>query len=170
VNILETDRLTLRVLSVDDAPFMLELLNDPGWLRFIGDRGVRTLEQARAYILNGPVALYERFGFGFYLVELKANRAPIGVCSLIKRDFLDAVDLGYALLPSYAGHGYAFEAAAALIGYAARELGLRRLVAIASQDNHRSGRLLEKLGFHFERLVRYPGEAAELALFARDAA
>lgn len=165
VNILETDRLALRVLSVADAPFMLELLNDPGWLRFIGDRGVRTLEQAQAYIEKGPAALFARFGFGFYVIELRAGGVPIGVCSLIKRDFLDAVDLGYALLPQYAGHGYAFEAAAALIDYAGRELGLNRLVAIVSQDNHRSARLLKKLGFRYERLVQYPGEAAELMLF-----
>jgi RimJ/RimL family protein N-acetyltransferase len=145
---------------------MLEILNDPGWLRVIGDRGVRTLEDARAYSLGGPVALYERFGFGFYVVELKPGREPIGVCSLIKRDFLEAVDLGYALLPSYAGQGYASEAAAALIRYAARELGLQRLVAIVSQDNHRSARLLGKLGFHYERLVQYPGEEVSLMLFA----
>src|SRR5690349_18580516 len=103
LNVLETDRLVLRQLSTDDDAFILELLNDPGWLRFIGDRGVRTLEDARRYILSGPVDMYERLGFGLYAVELKAGGSPIGMCGLLKRATLPEVDLGFAFLPRYAG-------------------------------------------------------------------
>ena len=105
IKILETDRLILRRLSVEDAAFILELVNDPLWLRFIGDRGVRTLDEARAYILNGPVAMYERAGFGLYLVERKIDSTSLGMCGLIKRDGLDDVDLGFAFLPGDNGIG-----------------------------------------------------------------
>ena len=109
--VLETDRLILRQLSIEDDAFILELVNDPLWLRFIGDRGVRTLDEARNYILKGPVAMYERAGFGLYLVERKIDGVPMGICGLIKRDVLDDVDLGFAFLPEYRGQGYATESA-----------------------------------------------------------
>ena len=153
-------------MSTDDAEFMLQLLNEPSWLRFIGDRGVRTLEDACAYILNGPVAMYARLGFGFYIVELKDGQIPIGICGLVKRDFLDDVDIGYALLPRYWAKGYAYEAASAVMAYATRSLGLKRLIAITSPDNHRSARVLEKLGMRYERMVAYPDSAEEVRLFA----
>src|SRR6185503_20091394 len=106
MKVLETERLILRWLSVEDAAFILELVNDPGWLRFIGDRGVRTLEDARNYILNGPVAMYQRVGFGLYLVELKQSATPIGICGLIERAGLEDIDIGYAFLPAFRGQGY----------------------------------------------------------------
>lgn len=165
MTLLETHRLTLRHLTPDDAPFILALLNDPDWLRFIGDRGVRTVAQAAAYIAAGPAAMYERHGFGLYLVELKAGGAPIGICGLIKRDFLDDVDLGFAFLPQGRGQGYALEAAEAVLRYAATALGLRRVAAITDLENQRSIRLLERLGLRFTRLLAYPGEEAPVRLF-----
>lgn len=166
VKVLETERLILRRMSTNDAGFILELLNEPSWLRFIGDRGVRTMEDARDYILNGPVAMYARLGFGLYLVELKEDGSPIGICGLIKRDFLDDVDIGFAFLPKYWGQGYAYEVASAVLAYGQEVLGLKRIVAITAPDNDRSARLLKKLGLRFERRVRYPNDGQEVRLFA----
>ena len=165
MKVLETERLLLRRMSSDDAEFMLGLLNEPSWLRFIGDRGVRTLDDARAYILKGPVAMYERHGFGLYVTELKAEGVPIGICGLVRRDFLDDVDVGFALLPRFWGQGYAYESASAVMEYGKSALGLKRIVAITAQDNHSSIKLLEKLGLRFERLIPSPGEGPEIKLF-----
>lgn len=165
MQVLETDRLILRWLTVEDAAFILELVNDPSWLQFIGDRGVRTLEDARNYILKGPVEMYGRLGFGLYLVELKDEGVPIGMCGLIKRDSLKDVDIGFAFLPSFRGRGYAYEAASAVLAYGKSTLGLERIVAIVSPGNDRSIRLLEKLGLHFEQRVQL-SERDEVKLFA----
>jgi RimJ/RimL family protein N-acetyltransferase len=166
MNVLETDRLILRRLDPGDAAFILGLVNEPSWVQFIGDKGVRTLDDARAYILNGPMAMYERYGFGLYWTGLKSGE-PIGICGLVKRPALDDVDLGFALLPAYWGNGYAAESAAAVLDLAHRALGLERIVAITSQDNVRSIRLLEKLGLAFERNIRMSEAAPEVRLFAR---
>lgn len=163
--IAETERLTLRRLTVDDAEFVLALLTDPAWLRFIGDKGVRTLEDARSYIENGPVAMYERFGFGLYVTERKTDGVPMGMCGLIKRDGLDDVDIGFAFLPAYWGRGYAFEAATAVLDYGRTVIGLARIVAITSPDNESSARLLEKLGLRFDRMIRLSPDAKEDRLF-----
>lgn len=144
----------MRELQAGDAPFILRLVNEPAWLRFIGDRGIRTLDDARAYLANGPVAMYRRCGFGLWLVELKATGTPIGLCGPIRRDTLPDVDLGFALLPEYWGQGYAHEAAAATIACAKTTLALPRLVAITAPDNHASQGLLKKLGFTYERTLR----------------
>ena len=168
MKVLETERLILRRLTVEDGEFMLELLNDPSWLRFIGDKGVRTLDDARDYILKSLVAMYERLGFGLYLTELKGEGIPIGICGLIKRDSLEDVDLGFAFLPKFRGQGYAYESAFAVMAYGKRTLGLNRLVAITAPDNHGSARLLEKLGFKFERMVKLSDDSAEVSLFASD--
>lgn len=168
LQVLETERLAVRRLSADDAAFILALVNDPGWLRFIGDRGVRTLDDARGYIANGPVDMYERLGFGLYAVVLKHGEAPIGMCGLIKRPTLPDADLGYAFLPDYRGQGYAAEAAAGVLDYARRALGLTRVLAITSPDNDRSIRLLERIGFQFERMLQL-GEGDEVRLFAATA-
>jgi RimJ/RimL family protein N-acetyltransferase len=165
MQVLETDQLIIRWLTVEDAAFILELVNDPSWLRFIGDRGVRTLEDARNYIVKGPVEMYGRLGFGLYLVELKDEGVPIGTCGLIKRDSLKDVDIGFAFLPSFRGKGYAYEAASAVLAYGKKTLGLERIVAIVSPGNERSIRLLEKLGFKFEQRVRL-SERDEVKLFA----
>jgi len=165
MKVLETDRLVLRRMSVDDAEFMLGLLNEPSWLRFIGDRGVRTLEDARAYVLKGPVDMYDRHGFGLYLTELKGEGVPIGICGLVKRDFLADVDIGFALLPGFWGQGYAYEAAAAVMEYGKEALGLKRIVAITNPENHSSIRLLEKLGLKFDRMIRATADGPEIRLF-----
>lgn len=166
MKILETDRFILRQLTVEDAAFIFQLVNDPDWLRFIGDRGVRTLDDARNYLRNGPLAMYERVGFGLYLVERKSDGVSLGMCGLIKREGLDDVDIGFAHLPQYRAQGYAFEAASAVLAYGRREFGLKRIVAITSLDNEKSIRLLERLGFVFERTIRLPGGNEDLKLFA----
>jgi RimJ/RimL family protein N-acetyltransferase len=169
MKVLETDRLVLRRMSVDDAEFELRLLNEPSFLRFIGDRGVRTLEDARAYILKGPVDMYERLGFGLYITELKGEGTPIGICGLVKRDFLEDVDIGFAFLPEFWGQGYASEAAAAVMEHAKGALGLKRVVAITNPENHSSIRLLEKLGLKFDRMIRATADGPEIRLFVWDA-
>jgi RimJ/RimL family protein N-acetyltransferase len=166
LRILQTDRLAIRRMSTDDAEFILGLFNQPSWLHFIGDRGVKTLDDARSYIVNGPVEMYARLGFGFYIVELKDDRVPIGICGLVKREYLDDVDIGYALLPQYWAKGYAYEASSAVLAYGTGELGLKRIIAITSPDNHRSAKLLEKLGLRYERMVRYPDTGQAVRLFA----
>jgi RimJ/RimL family protein N-acetyltransferase len=166
MHVLDTERLTLRRLSVDDAPFMLDLLNEPSFLRFIGDRGVRTLDDARRYLMTGPLASYDQFGFGLYLVSITATQAPIGMCGLLKRPTLNDVDLGFAMRPAHWGQGYAFEAARAVMDHETHVHGLSRIVAITNPDNHSSIRVLTKLGMTFERLVQLSPEGSELKLFA----
>ena len=163
--ILETDRLRLRRLSVDDAEFILRLLNEPSFIQNIGDRGVRTIDDAGAYILKGPIASYEQFGFGLWLIETKPAGLPIGICGLLKRDVLEDVDIGYALLPEFCSQGYAFEAAAAVMSYAKEKLGSKRVLAVVNADNQSSIRLLEKMGFQYERMVRLSDDAPEIKLF-----
>ncbi|MFN2384899.1 MAG: GNAT family N-acetyltransferase [Thermoanaerobaculia bacterium] len=165
--VLETDRLVLRKLSPEHSGFILVLLNDPSWLRFIGDRGVRTLEDARKYILDGPVDSYERVGFGMYLTELKETGEPIGICGLVKRDALDDVDIGYAFLPRFRRQGFALEAAAAVMRYGKDAVGLRRIVAITDPDNEASIRVLEKLGMRYEKKVRLSKDGEEISLYGR---
>ena len=165
-HVIETERLVLRRLSTADAEFILELLNDPSFLRFIGDKGVRTLDDARAYVLNGPVQSYETFGFGLYLAALKDTLAPIGICGLLKRDTLPDVDIGFAFLPGYRGKGYASEAARATLVHGKDGHGLTRIVAITNPDNEASIGLLEKLGFKFERITKLTDDAPDVKLFA----
>ena len=163
--VLETERLILRRLSTDDAEFVLELLNEPSFLRYIGDRGVRNLEDAAQYILNRLVVSYERNGFGLYLVELKESGIPIGISGLVKRDTLPDADIGFAFLPAYWSKGYAFESAAAVMSYAKEKLGLNRILAITSPDNEASAKLLGKIGLRFERLIKLSEDAEEVKLF-----
>ncbi len=163
-----TSRLTLRWLTADDAAFVLALVNDPDWLRYIGDRGIHNLEDALAYIDNGPRAMYQRLGFGLFAVTLNRGGQPIGMCGLIQRDTLPGVDIGYALLPQYRGQGHALEAAQACVTLAREQFGLRRLLAIASPDNAPSARLLGKLGLHFEQLLELVPGSDPVALFAGD--
>ena len=165
--VFETDRLVLRRLTVDDSPFILRLLNEPSFLQHIGDRGVRNVADAKQYILSGPVASYDRHGFGLFLVELKESRTPIGICGLLKRDALDDVDLGFAFVPESWSKGYAFESTTATLAYAHDAQHLKRVVAITSPDNVASINLLVKLGFYFDRMVLMPGEKTEVKLFAR---
>lgn len=165
MRVLETERLILRRLSPDDAEFILQLLNEPSFIRNIGDKGVRSIADAVQYIQTGPVASYERFGFGLYLVELKETGASIGICGLIKRESLTDVDVGFAFLPSFWSKGYAFEAASAVVTYGREVLGIKPIVAITAPDNRGSIKVLEKLGLRFERLIRLSEDEPELKLF-----
>ncbi len=165
--VLLTDRLQFRLFAETDAPFFLELLNDPAWLRFIGDRGVRTLEDARGYVERGR-AMCHRLGFGLWLVERRGDGSAIGICGLIKRDSLADVDVGFAFLPAYRGQGYAGEAAAATLKYGRDVIGLRRIVAITSPDNEASAALLAKLGMTLEERRCLAGEARESLVFGWD--
>ena len=158
----------LREFSAADVAFVLELLNTPAWLEFIGDRGVRTLEDAQQYIVNKFIRSYETLGFGLYLLELKPDGKPIGTCGLLKRDVLEDVDIGFALLPEYAGNGYAFEAASEIMKFASEELKLPRLAAITVSHNVNSIKLLSKLGLSFQTMVKIPLEDEELKLFLID--
>jgi|KBSSwiStaDraftv2_1062776.scaffolds.fasta_scaffold287773_1 RimJ/RimL family protein N-acetyltransferase len=166
VNVLETPRLILRRFTAADAAFIHELVNEPDWKRFIGDKGVDSLDAARRYIENGPVAAYRRHGFGLFAMQRKADAALVGMCGLIKRETLDDIDLGFALLARHAGQGLAHEAAQATLTYARDTLGLARVVAITDADNARSEHLLEKLGMRYERtLCLAPDD--EVLLYAR---
>ncbi|KPL60152.1 GNAT family N-acetyltransferase [Rossellomorea vietnamensis] len=161
MNVTETSRLTLRWVEITDAEFIKTLLNEPGWLNYIGDKGIRTIDDAKNYIENGPRAMYEREGFGLFLAERKDDRAPIGLCGLIKRDGLEDVDIGFAFLSDYQSQGYAYEAACATVEFA-KEQGIKRLVAITTKDNESSSRLLEKLDMKFEGYVTLPDDTEEL--------
>jgi [ribosomal protein S5]-alanine N-acetyltransferase len=163
---LTTARLTLREFVDADAPFIITLLNQPSFLRFIGDKKVRTADDARNYITTGPVDSYKRNGFGLYLVQLKSTSKAIGMCGLLKRDTLDAVDLGFAFLPEYWGKGYAFEAASAVLKEARDTFKLTRLLAITSLDNDASIKLLARLGFQFERVMKLASDSDEVKLFS----
>lgn len=166
--IIQTERLHLRTVSPDDAPFYLELVNDPSWIRFIGDRGIRTVDAARAAILDGPVAMYERLGYSLYLVQRRSDGAAMGMCGLIKRDVLPDTDIGYAISPRYWGQGYAYEAAAAVVAHARGPLGLPRLMAITSPDNDASIQLLGKLGMRFVERIHLEGWHEDSNLYRLD--
>jgi RimJ/RimL family protein N-acetyltransferase len=166
--VIETDRLRLRHLTLDDAEFILRLLNEPSFIQNVGDKGVRTLADSRAYILNGPMASYEKFGFGLWLVETKESNLPIGICGLLKRDVLEDADIGYAMLPEFWSNGYAIESANGVMSYARKHLSLKRVLAITGPDNQSSIRLLDKIGFQFERMIRLSASEPELRLFAAE--
>ncbi|MBV6521881.1 MAG: hypothetical protein MNPFHGCM_02025 [Gemmatimonadaceae bacterium] len=163
---LHTPRLSLRRIEVGDAGFVLELLNQPSFVRFIGDRGVRTRADAETYIATAWQASYATNGFGMYLTAL-TNAVPIGICGLVKRETLPDVDLGFAYLPEYWGMGYAFESASAVLEHARRDFGLRRILAIVNADNRRSISLLERLEFAFERPYRHANERIAVCLYSR---
>ena len=166
--ILETERLTLREITTTDAEFLLRLLNEPSFITNIGDRNVRTIEDAERYALNGPIKSYQDHGFGLYLVTLKETAEAIGICGLVKRDNLSAADIGYALLPEYWGKGYAIEATLATKKYAFDRLGQQRLFAIVNPGNASSIKVLEKLGLGFTRMVRMADDAPEICLYSSD--
>ena len=162
-----TERLLLRRLTVDDAQFILTLLNEPSFLRYIGDKKVRNVEDARQYILNGPVASYDRNGFGLNLVELRDAHTPIGMCGLLKRDELPDPDIGFAFLPDFWNKGFAFEAASAVLEDARERFKLDRILAITSLDNEASIKLLQRLGFSFERVIKTSADQEQVKLFAK---
>jgi RimJ/RimL family protein N-acetyltransferase len=162
---LKTERLLIRQFTVEDTEFIVELLNQPSFIRFIGDKKVRTIEDARNYIQTGPLDSYKRYGFGSCMVQLKDTNEPIGMCGLLKRDALEHPDLGFAFLPEAWGKGYAFEAASAALLQARDVLRLGRILAITNPDNDSSMKLLNRLGFQFERLIRLSNDADQVNLF-----
>ncbi len=165
MNVMTTARLELRELAAHDAPFILELLNEDGFLRFIGDKGVRTLADAREYISMGPGGSYRRHGFGLYITCLRHDGTPVGICGLVKRETLADVDIGFAFLQRHWSKGYAAEAAAAVFAHARDALGLRRVVAITAPDNHGSMAVLSKIGLEFERTITLGEGGPPLNLF-----
>ena len=163
--VLETERLILRQQTIEDAGFLLELMNEPGFIKYVADRGLRTIADATDYLREKIIPSYEKFGFGFYRVELKESGTPVGICGLVKRETLDAVDVGFSMLERFRGKGYAFEAAAAVMGYGRTVLGLREIVGVTAPGNQVSIRLLEKLGMRFQRKIHLPGYGPESLLF-----
>jgi RimJ/RimL family protein N-acetyltransferase len=164
MNVIQTGRLALRHLALNDDAFMLELLNEPAFLRFIGDKGVRTLGDAREYMEKGPIDSYGRHGFGLYATCL-LDGTPAGICGLVKRDGLADVDVGFAFLSRHCSKGYATESAAAVLVHARQVLRLQRIVAVTSPENLDSIAVLEKVGLKFERMIRLAEHGPELKLF-----
>jgi RimJ/RimL family protein N-acetyltransferase len=163
--ILETARLRLREFTLEDTNFILELLNSEGWLKFIGDRHVHTVEAAKAYLENGPLKSYADHGYGLSLVEMKANGLPIGMCGILNRDTLDNPDIGFAFLPDFGGQGYALEIVQATLVYAKNTLELPTLSAITLPDNLKSIRLLKKVGLTYHKTFCLANSDEELLLY-----
>jgi [ribosomal protein S5]-alanine N-acetyltransferase len=163
--ILETERLVLREFTLDDTSFIIELLNSPGWIKYIGDRNIKTKENALAYLQNGPLKSYQDNGFGLSMVEIKDDNTAIGMCGIIKRETLNNPDIGFAFLPAYNGKGYALEMASATLDFAKKTLGMPVISAITLPGNANSIRLLEKLGFRYSQQVIFPGSDEPLLLY-----
>ncbi|HDM8195612.1 TPA: GNAT family N-acetyltransferase [Vibrio harveyi] len=165
---LTTKRLTLRLVSVEDAPFILELYNQPDFYRFVGDKQIRTLEEAKRYIQDNMLRMQELKGVSLLVVETNHDKKPVGICGLVKRDTLTAFDIGYGYLPSAYGKGYAKEAASVVVDFAREEMNIENLVAITNNDNIRSISLLEKLGFQFERVEQTYDNGRTLQLYTKE--
>jgi RimJ/RimL family protein N-acetyltransferase len=165
--ILETERLKLRELTLDDTAFIIELVNTPGWLTFIGDRNIKTEEQAKSYLENGPLKSYRENGFGLSLVEMKDSQTKIGMCGILKRDSLEHPDIGFAFLPQFMEKGYAFEIAHATVQYTIDHLKLPIIYAIVVPENVRSIKLLNKIGLTFVKRFHFGDSNQELLLYSR---
>ncbi len=165
MQILETERLILRQFTLDDAAFILELLNTSTWLQFIGDRNVHSVEDAENYLLNGSLKSYAENGFGFYAVVAKENGKTIGMCGLIKRDTLPDIDIGFAFLPNLISKGFGYEIASATLDYALNVLKIKRIVAIVNPENEKSIGLIKKIGMQFEEMIKFGDDVKELMLF-----
>lgn len=164
--LLETERLKLRAVTVDDSELMLAVWNDPAFIRNVADRGIRTHAQAREAITNGVQKLFDDYGYGPFCMSLKSDSSMIGICGLFKRDNLDDPDIGFAVLPDYCGKGFAGEAAIAVVEYAGSKLGIDNLTAIVSPMNAPSIGLIEKLGLTFERMITMPGDDDAICLYS----
>lgn len=162
---LETERLLLREFTTGDTAFILELVNSAGWLQYIGDRNIKSVEQAKAYLENGPIKNYRENGFGLCLVERKDDAKAIGMCGLLKREYLDTPDMGFAFLPEFNGNGYAYEIAIATVAYAKNKLKISTVSAITMANNEKSIKLLEKMGFSFKKTIFLPTGKEELQLY-----
>lgn len=163
--ILETERLTISEMTISDASFLLELLNEPDYIKFIGDKNVRSIADAEKHISEKYLPYYQKEGVAFYLVTLKSDNTPIGICGLVDREGLDCTDIGYALLSKYEGKGYAFEATKSMLDFAQNNLKLNPIAAITTIDNIKSSNLLEKLGMKFVKEIFIPNDPEKLRLF-----
>jgi len=166
--VLNTERLELRWLTLEDTPLMLAVWNDPAFIRYVADRGIRTLEQAREAVEAGPLRLYAEYGYGPFRLRRREDGMDLGICGLFRRAGLDEPDIGFAVLPEFCGQGFGFEASAAVLDYARDALGLSCVTAIVSPQNEASIGLLEKLGLHYERQVRMPGDDHDVSLYRID--
>jgi len=166
MNVISTDRLLINRITLDDAGFMLKLMNDKDWIKNIGDRGIRTIEETEEYIRTRFLKTYNESDFGFYSLILKSDQQIIGIAGLVDREGIDHVDIGYGLLPEFRGKGYAFEATKAIYDYGSEELKLEKIVAIVNPDNPSSIKLLTKLGMEFEKMIRLPDEEIDIMLFS----
>ncbi len=165
LNVLETERLTLSRLTIADAPFVLELMNESAFIEYVADRGLRTEADAARYLSEKILPTYELFGFGFYRVTLKESEMAIGICGLVKRDTLDHPDIGFSILQRFCRKGYAYEAALAVMDYGRTVLGLAHICGVTARNNRTSIRLLQKLGLEFKETIHLPGYGAESLLF-----
>ena len=168
MNILETERLTLRPITLDDAPLVLAVMSDPDFVRYVSDRGLRTPADAARYITEKMLPGFEQNGFGMCGVRLKESGTPIGTCGVFKRNPADDAEIGFAFLPGFRGRGFALEAAAAVMNYARDVQKLTRIVAATKPANAGSIKLLEKLGMRFERMIFDEASQSEMKLFAKD--
>ncbi len=164
--IIQTDRLRLREFTLEDTKFIIELLNSPEWIRFIGDKNVKTEKQAKDYLKNGPIKSYLENGFGLFLVEKKDNKESIGMCGIIRRHNLENPDIGFAFLPDFNSNGYAYEITSATLMYAKNKLKIPKISAITLRDNEKSIRLLEKIGLHFIKTICLSNNEEELLLYS----
>ena len=163
---MSTDRLLINRITLDDADFILKLMNDKDWIKNIGDRGIRTIEEAKEYIRTRFLKTYNEAGFGFYSLILKDTQQIIGIAGLVDREGIDDIDIGYGMLPEFRGKGYAFEATKAVFEYGYKDLKLDKIVAIVNPDNPGSIKLLSKLGLKFEKMIRLPDEEIDIMLFS----
>ncbi|MCB0444149.1 MAG: GNAT family N-acetyltransferase [Gelidibacter sp.] len=168
IKIAETKRLIIAKMTLNDASFMLKLLNTPHWIKYIGDRNIKTIDEAKTYLKNGVLKSYAELGFGFYKLMLKEeNNKTIGTCGLIKREQLDGIDIGFALLPDYEGKGFGYESSLEIMAFAEHTLQLKRILAITNPINSNSIKLLEKLGLTYQKRVKPFDDNEELLLFAK---
>lgn len=166
MNVISTDRLLINRITLDDAGFILKLMNDKDWIKNIGDRGIRTIEETEEYIRTRFLKTYDEVGFGFYSLIRKSDQQIIGIAGLVDREGLDHIDIGYGMLPEFRGKGYAFEATKAVYDYGYKDLKLDKIVAIVNPDNPSSIKLLSKLGLEFEKMIRLPDEEIDIMLFS----
>ncbi|SMC83657.1 GNAT family N-acetyltransferase [Cellulophaga tyrosinoxydans] len=170
MKILDTTRLTLREFILTDTNFILDLVNAPNWLKFIGNRGIKTNKEAEEYLLTGPLKSYATHGYGLWLVALKNTNIPIGMCGFLKRDYLKNPDIGFAILPDYEGLGYTYEAAIAAIHYGKNNLKLNPILGITTEDNYKSRNLLEKIGLSEVDTIKLEPDQKELLVFSTEVA
>jgi len=166
--IINTERLILREAEPSDNQFFFDLLNTPKWIKYIGDRGIKTLKNAEDYISDKLINSYKTKGYGLYVYELKESHIPIGICGFIKREYLDSVDIGFALLPEYERKGYTYEISIAVLENGEKNLSINNVYAITSKDNIASQELLKKLGFNFKSILNEPDSNEEILLYLKE--